>query len=174
MVGDHTNNEKDYNMRNCFECGGTGIVPTPADMLPGPANINCYYCNGAGTVAPVSAEELERAYAAIRLPKAPSKISKMTDALQELKEELTQPGEKGLSEIHRCTTYTAIVTGIGLAVFGVAPPLALAIPPAATFLARWLWRKGKQEGNETSDARANRPATRGQESDAIKTQAPSA
>jgi hypothetical protein len=64
-----------------------------------------------------------------------------------IKDEL-RPTEKGLTELHGVFTYTAISGAIFIAAAGVVPPLALVALPVATFTARWLWRKGKEEGRK--------------------------
>lgn len=55
----------------------------------------------------------------------------------------------GLSELHIITTYTAVVVAVFLvALVGVMPPLAIIAFPVATFVAKWLWKKGKEEGRK--------------------------
>jgi hypothetical protein len=64
-----------------------------------------------------------------------------------LKDEL-QPTEKGLAELHTITTYSAVAGAVAIAVAGVMPPLGIIAFPVATFVAKWLWKKGKEEGRK--------------------------
>jgi len=56
--------------------------------------------------------------------------------LKDIKDEIINPGEEGLTLTHHVVTYTAIVSAPALG------PLAL-VAPVATWTARWLWRKGR-------------------------------
>jgi hypothetical protein len=64
-----------------------------------------------------------------------------------LKDELRST-EKGLSELHGIATYSTIAGAVAIAACGVMPPLALVPLPIATFAAKWLWKKGKEDANK--------------------------